>query len=109
MPYEVSQQTDGIADAILVWCGVDNPTPAELVVADLAAQAARDAINDIRGTETLESKYRSLAVEMGVYLMQKRGVDGVTNFSENGVQQTFEKGSFPPSMLSRVTPKATAG
>lgn len=49
-----------------------------------------------------ETEYNDLAVEMGVYLYQKRGVDGTTAFSENGIQRSFEKGSFPPSMLARI-------
>lgn len=109
MPYELPTESDGIADAILLWCGVDNPTPSEMTVAELAAQTARDAINGIRDVEVLESQYRSLAVEMGVYLWQKRGVDGAVSFSENGVAQSFEKGSLPPSMLARVTPIARTG
>lgn len=56
-----------------------------------------------------EARFTSLAVEMAVYLYQKRGADGVTSYGENGVQRSFEKGSFPPSMLSRITPVATAG
>ena len=50
-----------------------------------------------------ETQYAFLAFEMGVYLYTKHGVDGVTAFSENGVQRTFEKGSFPPSMVARIT------
>lgn len=53
-------------------------------------------------TPTFETKYTSLAIEMGVYLYQKRGVDGAMSFSENGVQRSYEKGSFPPSMLARI-------
>lgn len=60
-------------------------------------------------TRPFEQRYYSLAVEMGVYLYRKRGVDGAVAFGENGVQQSFEKGSFPPSMLSRISPPAMTG
>jgi hypothetical protein len=98
-----------IADAILAWCGVIDPTPAQVSVAELAAQAAIDTINGYRKVDALESAYRSLAIEMGVYLWQKRGVDGAVSFGENGVQRSFEKGSFPPSMLTRITLPVEAG
>lgn len=57
----------------------------------------------------LEKEYESLAVEIGVYLYNKRGVDGVVSFSENGVAQSFEAGSIPKSMLSRITIPAQTG
>lgn len=98
-----------IADSILAWCGVDSPTPAQVSVAEMAAQAAIDTINHYRKTDELEAGYVSLAREMGVYLWQKRGADGAVSFGENGVQRSFEKGSFPPSMLARITLPADAG
>ncbi len=49
-----------------------------------------------------EARFTSLAVEMAVYLYSKRGADGASSYGENGVQRSFEKGSFPPSMLGRI-------
>ncbi len=60
-------------------------------------------------TPAFEDSYRSLAIEMGVYLYTKRGVDGVLSMSENGVSRSYEKGSFPPSMLSRIALPVKAG
>lgn len=97
------------ADSILVWCGVSSPTPAEAALAQMAATAAEDAINFYRRTDTLEAEYQSLAIEIGVYLYSKRGVDGVLSFSENGVARSFEKGSIPTSMLSRIRLPIAAG
>jgi hypothetical protein len=57
---------------------------------------------------TVESEYVPLAVEMALYLYNKQGIEGVTNYSENGASMQFEVGSFPPSMLSRITPPAVA-
>ena len=56
-----------------------------------------------------ESKYQSLAIEIGAYLYSKRGVDGTTGFSENGVSRSFEVGSIPPSMLARITLPTVTG
>jgi hypothetical protein len=105
MAFDVTPITTDIASSVLAWCGVSDPTPAETAIAELAATAAKNAIKFYRGLgadDDFETVYDSLAVEMATYLYQKRGVDGTTGFSENGVQRSFEAGSFPPSMLSRV-------
>lgn len=56
-----------------------------------------------------EAKYQSLAIEIGVYLYSKRGVDGTVSFSENGVARSFEVGSIPPSMLARIALPTVTG
>ena len=101
-----------VTDGILAWCGVDDPTSAEMSAAEMAAQSAIDTIQHYRGLtddDDLETKYMSMATEMGIYAFQKRGVDGAVNLSEGGVQRTYESGSFPPSMLARITLPVTVG
>lgn len=112
MAFDVQPISDGIADAILVWCGVDSPTPTDVAVAEMASNAAKDTIKHYRGLaadDDFETEYTTLAIEMGIYLFSKRGVDGTTSFSENGVQRSYEKGTFPPSMLAKITLPMTAG
>lgn len=107
MPFEVIPVSNATADAILAWCGVTSPTPADIAIATMAATSAEETIRHYRGqaaTEPIEPEYQALAVEMGVYAYTKRGVDGVLSFSENGVAQSYEQGSFPKSMLARITP-----
>jgi len=109
MAFDVTAIASDIPDAILVWCGVASPTPAEVAAAEMAATAATDTIKFYRKVDDFEAAYTSLAIEMGVYLFSKRGVDGTVSFSENGVQRIFEKGSFPPSMLARISLPIEAG
>jgi hypothetical protein len=109
MAFEVVAVSGATADGILAWCGVTSPTPAETLIAEMAAAAAEDTIKFYRRTDTLEAEYASLAIEMGVYAYNKRGVDGVLAFSENGVSRSFEQGSFPTSMLSRIRLPIGAG
>jgi len=109
MAFVVTPIASDTADGILAWCGVTSPTPADLVIVNLAASAAEDAINFYRHVDTLEAEYQSLAIEIGVYLYSKRGVDGVLSFSENGVARSFEKGSIPTSMLARIRLPIAAG
>lgn len=109
MTFEITPISTATADGILAWCGVTSPTPGDTAVVHLAADAAERTINHFRHTNALEPEYASLAVEIGVYLYSKRGVDGVVSFNENGVARSFEKGSVPPSMLARIRLPMTAG
>ena len=109
MTYAVTPITSDIAEAILVWGGCDSPTPDEVAAARLAAQSAQDTIVFYRKVDEFEDEYRSLAIEMGAYMYNKRGVDGVLAYSEAGVQRSFEDGSFPRSMLSRIRLPVTTG
>ena len=109
MTYAVTPVTSDIAEAILGWCGVESPTSVEVMAAQVAAQAAQDAIMFYRKVDEFEDEYRSLAIEMGAYMYNKRGVDGVLAYSEAGVQRSFEDGSFPRSMLSRIRLPVTTG
>jgi len=109
MAFDVTAIASDIPDAILVWCGVASPTPAEVAAAEMAATAAIDTIKFYRKVDDFEAVYTSLAIEMGVYAFSKRGVDGTIAFSENGVVRSFEKGSFPPSMLARIALSVETG
>jgi hypothetical protein len=93
---------------MLSWLGIDAPTEQQTVLIGIAADDAEYTIKDIRqqdDSEDIEPKYQGLAIEMGVYLYEKRGVDGVTSFTENGISRVYERGTFPNSMLRRITPK----
>lgn len=95
---------------MLAWLGFSTPTAQQTALVTWAAENAESTIKDIRQqslVEPLEPKYLGLAVEMGVYLYEKRGVDGVTSFSENGISRVYERGTFPNSMLRRITPRAS--
>jgi len=93
---------------MLAWLGLNSPTEQQTVLVELAADNAEYTIRDIRqqaDDEDIEPKYRGLAIEMGVYLYEKRGVDGVSSFAENGISRVYERGTYPNSMLRRITPK----
>lgn len=95
-------------DTMKVELGIETPTDLQLSRLAFAADCAESAIKDIRQQsweEDIEPQYQGLAVRMAVYLYRKRGVDGAVTFSENGISRGYEKGDFPPSMLSQITPK----
>lgn len=49
-------------------------------------------------------QYHFLQVEIAVYLLNKRGAEGESGHSENGISRTYENGDVPPSMLRQIVP-----
>lgn len=58
---------------------------------------------DTTVTEVPE-QYHFLQVEIAVYLLNKRGAEGESGHSENGISRTYENGDVPPSMLRQIVP-----
>lgn len=49
-------------------------------------------------------QYKYIQVEIAVYLLNKRGADGETAHSENGISRSYSSGDVPPEMLRDVIP-----
>lgn len=49
-------------------------------------------------------RYDYLQCEIAAYLLNKRGAEGETAHSENGINRTYENADVPDSMLSDVIP-----
>lgn len=49
-------------------------------------------------------RYGILQCEIATYLLNKRGADGETAHSENGISRTYENADVPDSMLADVVP-----
>ena len=52
----------------------------------------------------MPKKYDSVQVEIAAYLLNKRGAEGETTHSENGLSRTYESAEVPESMLKRIVP-----
>lgn len=50
------------------------------------------------------AQYDYLQITMAEYLMNKRGAEGQTAHSENGISRSYENADFPASMLRQITP-----
>ena len=48
------------------------------------------------------AQYAYLQVEIAAYMLNKRGAEGQTSHSENGVSRSYENGDVPSSMLKAV-------
>lgn len=49
-------------------------------------------------------QYDYLQCEIAVYMLNKRGAEGQTSHSENGISRQYENADVPASMLRVVTP-----
>ena len=57
-----------------------------------------DTIKDV------PNRYGVLQCEIATYLLNKRGAEGETSHSENGIGRTYEGADVPDSLLSEVIP-----
>ena len=49
-------------------------------------------------------RYGVLQCDIAKYLLNKRGADGETAHSENGISRTYENADVPESLMSEVIP-----
>lgn len=54
--------------------------------------------------EIVPDKYATNQVEIAAYMLNKRGAEGETYHSENGINRSYENADIPESMLARITP-----
>lgn len=57
--------------------------------------------SDVTG---VPDKYAFTQIEIAAYLLDKRGAEGETYHSENGINRSYENASVPASMLAGVIP-----
>ena len=55
---------------------------------------------------TVPDRYAHIQVEIAVYLLNKRGAEGQTAHSENGISRSYEDGDVPPTLLRDIVPFA---
>ena len=53
---------------------------------------------------TVPSQYDLVQLEIATYMINKRGAEGESAHSENGVSRTYEDGDIPITLLRRITP-----
>ena len=58
------------------------------------------------GEEEIPTPYHTTQVEIAAYMLNKRGAEGETVHSENGVSRSYEDGDIPPTLLRRIVPMA---
>ena len=54
--------------------------------------------------DIVPKRYEMLQCEIASYLLNKRGAEGETSHSENGISRSYENGDVPDSLLNTITP-----
>ena len=54
--------------------------------------------------QEVPTRYDFLQCEIAAYLLNKRGAEGQTSQSENGISRTYESADVPESLLGAITP-----
>ncbi len=52
----------------------------------------------------LPLRYEDMQIDIAIYLFNKRGAEGQTQHTVNGISRTYESGGIPNSMLSDIIP-----
>ena len=80
---------------------------AENALLELYLEMASDIICNLRNSDIVEVKYLTTQLKIAVEIYSKRGAEGQTSHSENGVNRTYEKADISASLLSQITPFVT--
>lgn len=49
-------------------------------------------------------RYHSLQCEIAAYMLNKRGAEGQTAHSENGISRQYENADIPKTLMSQIVP-----
>lgn len=60
-----------------------------------------------RNVKTVPEQYGCIQVEIAAYLLNKRGAEGQTAHSENGITRTYENADIPSTLLRDIIPYAS--
>ena len=50
------------------------------------------------------ARYEAIQLEIAAYMLNKRGAEGQTSHSENGISRSYENADVPLSMLKAIVP-----
>ncbi len=56
--------------------------------------------------QELEERYKDLQIRIAVEMFNKKGAEGETAHSENGVSRTYQSANVSEDLLKEITPKA---
>ena len=77
-----------------------------LLLAEQVVISKAYPFDDVERPAVKPARYDGVQVEIAAYMLNKRGAEGETAHSENGVSRTYENGDIHASLLRRITPMA---
>lgn len=65
---------------------------------------ASDIICDLRNSTIVESRYSTVQIKIAIELYNKRGAEGETSHSENGIARVYSSADISKELLNQITP-----
>lgn len=84
--------------------GCDDPEPVLFAYLSIAQEKILNRLYPFHEPEAIvPEKYQMLQCEIAVYLL-KRGAEGQTAHSENGISRSYGSADVPEELMGRVVP-----
>lgn len=84
---------------------IESEEPLLQLLVDNAINAIKQRYSPYEHIDHLPSKFDYLILDIAMFLYSKRGAEGETWHSENGVARSYEKAYIPDSYLDNIIPK----
>ena len=95
------------AQQVLLVKSMTEETDDEVISAflELAGQKIYNIADPFKtkSEEEILEKYSGLQAQAAAYLLNKRGAEGQTAHTENGIARQYETGDLPPSLVREIT------
>lgn len=84
---------------------VGNPSNEDDIL-QFYLDSASDIICDIRNSNIVERQYLTTQIKMAIEMYNRRGVEGQTSHTENGIGRTYERADVSYSLIKDIIPVA---
>lgn len=82
-----------------------NPSDEDEVL-EYCLERASDIICDIRNSDKVEKKYLTTQIAIAIEIYNKRGAEGQTSHTENGISRVYASGDISHHLIRKITPVA---
>lgn len=87
--------------------GETNEETLSAYLAIAGSKVCRKAYPYDPSANIVPDQYAHVQIQIAVYLLNKRGAEGQTTHSENGISRSYESGDVPASLLRDIVPCVT--
>lgn len=84
---------------------LDNPDVDDGILI-FCLDRAKDIICDIRNSDRVEKKYLTIQIAIAIEIYNKRGAEGQTSHTENGISRVYASGDISHHLIRKITPIA---
>lgn len=82
---------------------LDNPDVDDGILI-FCLDRAKDIICDIRNSDKVETRYLNTQISIAIELYNKRGAEGQTGHSENGISRSYSSADISNEIIRTITP-----